>query len=242
MRKTLIPIIVLVLLLSACAPEAPPQPTATQAPPVVNEEPTANTQPEPTPTTEDMSIPETGDETQRITLTIVPEESKVTYEVGETFINDNNRFQVAVGVTNTIEGQVYANPENPPLSQIGTIQINIRDFQSDSNRRDNAIRGQWLESEKYPLATFVPTEINNLPESYTPGEPYTFTVTGDLSIRDTTKAVTFDVTATYDGITLSGSAVTTLLLSDFGAGPISIFGILNTEDEAKITFEFVARP
>jgi hypothetical protein len=32
------------------------------------------------------------------------------------------------------------------------------------------------------------------------------------------------------------------LMSDFGFGPISLAGILNTEDEVKINFDFVARP
>jgi hypothetical protein len=41
---------------------------------------------------------------------------------------------------------------------------------------------------------------------------------------------------------LEGSATTTLLMSDYGFGPISIGGILNTEDEVKLNFQFVARP
>jgi hypothetical protein len=31
-------------------------------------------------------------------------------------------------------------------------------------------------------------------------------------------------------------------MSDFGFGPIDIAGILKTEDEAKVTLNFVARP
>jgi hypothetical protein len=42
--------------------------------------------------------------------------------------------------------------------------------------------------------------------------------------------------------TIAGQATTTFLMSDFGFGPISIMGMLNTEDEVKITVDFVARP
>jgi hypothetical protein len=41
---------------------------------------------------------------------------------------------------------------------------------------------------------------------------------------------------------LTGEAGTTILMSEFGIGPISIAGILNTEDEIKLSFTFVARP
>ncbi len=250
MKKIIFPLMVIFLLvLTACQPalttEAP-SPTVeepavpTEAPAVIFTETIQPTDAKPISPSATESIPDTGEET--ILLNIVPGESIVTYEVGETFINQNNRFQVAIGVTSNINGEITANPSNPPLSQIGPITIDISEFESDSNRRDGVIREQWLESSKYPIATFVPTEITNLPAMYVPGEAYQFTVLGDLTVRETTKPATFEVTASFAENTLTGSATTTILMSDFGVGPISILGILNTEDEVKLTFDFVARP
>ena len=162
--------------------------------------------------------------------------------MGETFINQSNRFNLAIGVTKQISGEITANKTDPAKSNIGPITVDISQFTSDSNRRDSAIRGRWLESEKFPQAVFTPTKIETLPSSYTEGQDYTFKVSGDLKVREVTKPVTFDVTARLTGDTLSGSAVTTILLSDFGVGPISIGGMLNTEDKAKLTLQFVARP
>ncbi len=175
-------------------------------------------------------------------LTIDPTASKVTYEVGETFLNDNNRFAVAIGTTNIINGEVYANPVNPADSKLGAFSIDISAFKSDSSRRDNTIRSRFLQSSQYPIATFVPRSIIGLPDSYTAGQPYSFEVLGDLTVKQTTQAVTFSVTVQYDQDTLTGSAETTILMSDFGIGPISIAGILNTEDQVVIKFDFVARP
>ena len=180
--------------------------------------------------------------TGAVTFNIVPEESKVTYEVGETFFNQNNRFNLAIGVTQTLSGSVFGDLSNPPVSSIGPIQVDISKFTSDSNRRDNAIRGDWLESTRFPIATFVSTSIEGLPSSYVEGQDYALKVTGDLTVREVTRSVTFDVITRLNGDTLSGTATTTILLSDFSIGPISIAGILKTEDEAKITLEFVARP
>jgi polyisoprenoid-binding protein YceI len=177
-----------------------------------------------------------------ITYKIIPGESQVTYEVGETFLNQSNRFNLAVGVTKQVTGEILANQSDPQKSSIGPITVDISQFTSDSSRRDSAIRGMWLESGKFPQAIFTPTKIETLPSTYVEGQDYSFKVTGDLKVRDVTKPVTFDVTVNLKGGTLSGTAVTTILMSDFGVGPISIGGMLNTEDKAKVSLKFVARP
>ena len=161
--------------------------------------------------------------------------------MGETFLNQGNAFKVAVGRTSQVSGEISLDPAAPQNSTLGTFTADISQFASDSDRRDNAIRGRYLESSKYPNVTFTPTAIEGLPQSYQDGQEITFKVTGDLTIREVTKPVSFDVTATLSGDTLSGQAVTTILMSEFGFGPISIAGILNTEDQAKVTLNFVAR-
>jgi polyisoprenoid-binding protein YceI len=173
---------------------------------------------------------------------IIPGESQLQYEVGEVFINDNNRFAVAIGVSPQVTGEILIDRTAPQNSTIGTILADISQFKSDSGRRDNAIRGRYLESGRYPTATFVPTSIEGLPDSYQDGKEIPLVITGDLTIREVTRPVTFDAVVRLDGDQLSGQATTTILMSDFGFGPISIGGILNTEDEAKVTLTFVARP
>jgi polyisoprenoid-binding protein YceI len=213
------------------APGVMVAPTITSAPavtdpPVVTEAPTAE-------------LPATGGE---VVYRIVPGESQLQYEVGETFLDQNNRFNVAVGVTPQVEGEIRLNLAAPQNSTIGTITADISQFTSDSGRRDNALRGRYLQSSTYPTVTFVPTQIEGLPDSYQPGQDLSLKITGDLTIRDVTRPVTFDATVRADPGQVSGQAVTTILMSDFGFGPISIGGMLNTEDEAKVTLTFVARP
>jgi len=234
--KRILPLVLLVtVLLAACTsaqPTDPPAATVAAPTALATNTPAATSAPTVAATQANAAV----------TFNIVPEESKVSYEVGETFFNQNNRFNLAIGVTKTLSGSVFGDLSNPPVSSIGPIQVDISQFTSDSNRRDNAIRGDWLESTRFPTATFVSTSIEGLPSSYVEGQDYPLKVTGDLTVREVTRAVTFDVTTRLNGDTLTGTAVTTILLSDFGIGPISIAGILKTEDEAKITLEFVARP
>lgn len=227
--------------LLACTPATPTTaPTATfaVAPPTATPLPPTQSAPapaEPTPTA-------AADGGNIVIFKIVPGESQASYEVGETFFNQNNRFNLAVGVTTAVAGEIEANLADPPASRIGPITIDVSQLKSDSTRRDNYLRNNALESARYPTVTFVPTAVEGLPTTYAEGQDYTFRVRGDLTVRTTTRPVTFDVTARLDGQTLSGTATTTILMSDFGIGPIDLVGILRTEDEVKLTLRFVARP
>jgi polyisoprenoid-binding protein YceI len=125
---------------------------------------------------------------------------------------------------------------------MGVITADISQFQSDSSRRDNALRNRFIETARYPNVTFTAQSIEGLPTAYQDGEEISLKISGDLTIRDVTKPVTFDAKVKLQGDTLSGEAVTTILMSEFGFGPISIAGVLNTEDEAKVTLTFLARP
>lgn len=243
----LLVMILLALAAAGCAPAAAPEPTQIQPPALATTAaPTAEPAAEATPTSAPPVEPTATAEAQAApagnVYNIVSGESTAQYEVGETFINQDNRFAVAVGTTPAVAGQITFDPAAPQQAALGPITVDISKFQSDSSRRDGALRDRFIESAKYPLATFVTKEINGLPASYTPGQEVSFTISGDLTIRETTRPVTFQVKAKLDGGTLTGVATTTILMSDFGFGPISIAGILGTEDEVKFTLNLVARP
>lgn len=236
MKTTAIGLLIMILL-TACGTN-PPLATATLVAP--SPSPVATTLVPPTEVVATKVPASTQDAV--IVLKIVPDESSLTYEVGETFINQNNRFATAIGMTSEINGEIFANPVDPTQSKLGVITVDISTLTSDNTRRDNAIRRDWLESNTYPLVTFVPRSITNLPESYTPGEPYTFQVQGELTIKQTTLAAEFTVTASFDDQELRGTAESEFKMSDFNIGPISVAGILNTEDLVKVKLDFVARP
>ncbi|WP_299029707.1 YceI family protein [uncultured Thermanaerothrix sp.] len=235
-------LVLLGLGLLACVPAPPmtsPAPTSTPALPSSTSVPT-----EPPPATATAPVPTAAaaGRANSVIFRIVPGESQASYEVGETFFNQNNRFNIAVGVTTAIEGQIEANLADPPASRLGPITVDVSQLRSDSSRRDNYLRNNALESARYPLVTFTPTAVEGLPTAYVEGQDYTFRVRGDLTVRQTTRPVTFAVTARLEGQTLSGTATTTILMSDFGIGPIDLVGILRTEDAVKLTLTFTARP
>lgn len=259
MSKKSVLLTFLVFLLAACSNQPATQilpateaPQAVAASPTVvssmpTEPPTTTEEADPNAVATEVPVNETPAETASssagmLVYNLVPGESQLQYEVGEVFINDNNRFAVAIGVTPQVEGQINLDLAAPQNSSLGAFTADISQFKSDSGRRDNAIRGRFLESERYPMVTFVPTAIEGLPDSYQDGQEIPLKITGDLTIREKTMPVSFDAVVRLEGNQLTGQATTTILMSDFEFGPISIAGILKTEDEAKITLTFVARP
>lgn len=172
---------------------------------------------------------------------LVPGESQVIYRVSEIFISEGNRLNVAVGITAAVRGEIVVDRANPAASRVGSIQVDISQFRSDSQRRDNAIRRRWLESTRFPIAEFVPTSIDGLPSAFAEGRELTLRISGTLKVRDVVRPAVFETTLVVRGDLLTGSATTTVRMTDFGFDPPAILGILRTENEVRIEFRFVAR-
>ncbi len=171
---------------------------------------------------------------------IVPGVSSVTYRVNETLFEEGNRLNTAVGTTTAVQGEIMVDRTRPINSRIGRITIDISQFKSDSVRRDNAIRRQWLESAKYPKAEFTTTEIKGLPDSYQSGREIPVQITGNLKIRDVVRPATFQATIRLDGNTLTVTGTTMIKITDFGFDPPSII-FLKTENDVRLEFKFLAR-
>ena len=167
--------------------------------------------------------------------------SQALYHVTETFIDRNNRLNVAVGTTHGIQGTVLIDRVHPRQSRVSPITVDISQLTSNSRRRDNAIRQQWLESSKYPTAVFTPRSIQGLPGTYVDGREVPIQIAGDLQVRDMTKPVTFAGTVKLEGDTLTGHATTTVLMTDFGFDPPSILGLLKAENQAQLELQLTAR-
>lgn len=148
-----------------------------------------------------------------------------------------------VGVSSIVLGQIQIDPADLGNTRIGTILINSRDFTTDSENRNRAIRGPILDSSAIEFIEFTPTSIDGLSGPIVTGTQLEFTVTGDLLIRDITNPVTFDVVAAIDdrGF-LVGSAETVVLRSDYELTIPSAPGVANVADEVPLSLDFEAVP
>lgn len=171
--------------------------------------------------------------------TIDPERSEVIYRVEETFLQQVTRG-TAVGVTRAVEGEIRMDPARLQEMEVSPVRVDISQFKSDQSRRDERIRRQWLESARYPIAQFVVTSVEGLPEQYRVGEAVPVRVHGELTVRETTRPVTWEGVLTLEDGLLKGELETEILMTDFGFEPPSILGVLRADNEVHLIFNFTA--
>lgn len=163
--------------------------------------------------------------------------SEISYEVEESLAGVSN---TAVGTTQGVAGDIRIDEAEPANSEIGQIVVNVAQFTSDETLRDQRLQHDFLESQRHPLATFETTDIEGLPDDLSEGTEYEVTITGDLTVKEITDAVTLEGTARIDGDELELSAETELLMSTYDVGPISLIGFVRTDDEVILHFDIVA--
>ena len=103
--------------------------------------------------------------------------------------------------------------------------------------RDGFIKRSTLETDKFPTAEFVPTEVKGLPTPLPKSGPVTFQITGDMTVHGATKPVTWDVTGTVDGNTFKGTAKTAVQFADFGMNQPRVPRVLSIEDNIRLEID-----
>ncbi len=173
-------------------------------------------------------------------MQIVQEESEARFIIDEVL---NNAPKTVVGTTNQVAGEIAVDPQDPTQSRVGILQVNARSLTSDSEFRNRAIKNEILQTDQYEFITFTPTDIVGLPESGAVGESYTFQIVGDLTIRDVTREVAFDVTVTPTSETrLEGTADTTIRYADYGITIPQVRQVASVDEDVRLEVDFVAVP
>ncbi len=218
----------LTMLLAACggtktAPTPPPATTASE--------------PEEAPTAEGSRK-----------FVIDPAESQASYIVNEEFfagaldkLGIEAGQKVVVGTTPGVTGYIQINPNKPDLLEAAQVTVDMAGLKTDQNRRDEWLREHAIESDFFPEAVFTAVSATGLPETITEGETVAFQLNGDLTVRDVTKNVTFEVTAVLTGDTLQGTATLPLNMTDFGIDPPSFANTLTVADAFTIEVTLTAR-
>lgn len=214
-------------------------PTATAAPITAPTEAITPTVAAPEPTTPPTPEP-TTEPAQPVVFEIVSAESEATFSLGELLQGNPN---TVVGVTNQVAGQIAVDFSNPQATQLGAIVVNARTLVTDNEFRNRAISNQILDTNQYEFITFQPTELIGLPASVAVGDSIAFQVAGELTIRDVTQPVTFEVNLTLASETqLTGSAQATVMRADFGLIIPQVRGVANVDEAVSLTLIFVAAP
>lgn len=236
-------IIVLVLGAAACAGQPLIQPLAQPTAPSTPATPIPATPIPPTlfPVASGRALPQAlkdVTDTQVFRFRVDPAQTTVEYAVQEVLLGNN---QTTRGRTNAVEGDFDLYMQNgKAFIALSNLQVDLRTLSTDNALRDQAIRKRWLESDKYPKAIFVANQVQELPADAVQNQAYTFKVSGDMTIRNVTRPVTFDVTVTLSDNAMMGEGKTVIYMKDFGFDPPSIVGKTIVSDPVTITLKGIA--
>jgi polyisoprenoid-binding protein YceI len=149
--------------------------------------------------------------------------------------------KTVVGVTDQVAGEIALDLNDLSTIQVGVIQINARTLATDSNLRNRAIQNEILDTGGFEFVTFAPNAVNGLPASIAIGEEVTFTIEGDLTIRDLTQPVVFEVVAqAVSADQLSGTASAVINRADFNLNIPSVPNVANVEEQVELYIDFLA--
>lgn len=173
-----------------------------------------------------------------IVFAIVQAESEVRFTLDELL---SGVPTTVVGATDQVAGEIAIDPAAPANSKIGVILINARTFVTDNNFRNRAINNEILETDEFEFVQFTPTSITGFPENPAIGDVLEFQITGDLTIRDITTEVTFDVTVTAVSETrLEGSASAMIARADYDLQIPEVPRVADVDEEVLLEIDFVA--
>ena len=244
--------IILAATLIACSQQPEPQPTpnpttavAVPTPPTATVEPTATVAPIPTATTAPAPTPEStvaapappSEATQSATAFDLGEGTVARYKVEEVLARQG--FKVATGETSEVVGRIVFDADGAIFADESSIVIQAGTLKTDNDRRDRYVREQTLQTANYPEIIFRPTSAEGLPSplSEASGE-VEFTLSGDLTIRDQTRPVTWDVTAEFGG-SITGLAVIDIDFEQFGMDKPSVAVVVSVGDTIRLELDFV---
>ncbi len=144
----------------------------------------------------------------------------------------------AVGRTTDVTGSVTlaASGETVELTA-ARIDVDTTTIVSDENRRDDRMRGQGLETDRFPTAGFVLTSPIEIPAAAFDGEIVDVTLAGDLTLHGVTETVEIPSKAQVSGATISVQGSVSFSLSDFDIVAPNVGGfIVSIADTGTLEF------
>jgi polyisoprenoid-binding protein YceI len=141
------------------------------------------------------------------------------------------------GAFNDFEGTAHLDGDDPSKSS-ASVSIEVASVDTRQPQRDDHLRtNDFFDAATYPKITFVSTSVERLDEE-------TFRMTGDLTIKNVTKAVSVDfeysgsATDPYGNQRVGFEGSTVINRKDFGVNFNAVLETGGVMVSEKITLEF----
>ena len=144
----------------------------------------------------------------------------------------------AVGRTREVEGTIEADGERVTAARFET---DLRGLRSDEERRDNRIRTQGLESDRFPTSSFELARSALLLPAAGAG-PRATRARGRLMLHGVTRPVTVAVRAQRLGRDIEVAGSVPITFADYGIEPPNIAGFVSVAETATMEFRLRLSP
>ena len=113
------------------------------------------------------------------------------------------------------------------------VTVDVASIATDTRQRDSYFRGNVMDVDTNPTATFAVTQVADLPE--VTGTPVTVPVTGELTLKGATQQVQTEISVvrTADGVDVSGSVP--VEFGDYGIDAPNL-GFVRVDDQGSVEF------
>jgi polyisoprenoid-binding protein YceI len=161
--------------------------------------------------------------------------SEARYRASEVFAGRG--FNEAVGRTSAVQGAIVLGADGTVMADQSKIVVDLSTLTSDSGARDNYIKRNTLKTDQFPNAELTITSAPGLPQPLPASGSASFQLVGDLTVHGVTRPATWDATATFADGQVTGTATTTVLMSDFGMETPRTSTVLSVEDSVKLELD-----
>jgi polyisoprenoid-binding protein YceI len=144
----------------------------------------------------------------------------------------------AVGRTSAITGQVTISEESGAYrANNANFTVDVSKLKSDESRRDNRIRTNGLETDKYPRATFAVAGPTDIPKDAVDGQVTTLQAEGDMTMHGVTKKVSIPLQVQRNGNQIRIVGNYDFAWDDFGMTPPNVAGFVSVTGNPKLEFD-----
>lgn len=152
--------------------------------------------------------------------------SQVGYRVKELLFGQETE---AVGRTSAVTGTLKY--ENQRVTD-AVLAVDLTTIRSDQSNRDTLFRDRIMDTNRFPTATFRLGNAIQLTSPPKP-EPQTVSATGELTLRGTTKPVTFDLQIREHNGNIEAIGAVPIKFDEWGI-PNPSLGPAETEDHGEL--------
>jgi polyisoprenoid-binding protein YceI len=139
------------------------------------------------------------------------------------------------GVTGDVSGAFTLTQQPNPTIQSLLITVDLTNLNSGVAERDSHVANDTLEITRFPQATFSARSVRILAGTYSPGQPVTFELPGELTLHGVTRPATFSIQGALNGDGVTGVGSAAIQLSDYQMKPPQTTAVVTVTVDEHIT-------